>query len=61
MKTEELRKTDKKELNKKVLELKKRLSDIRFKFAANQMKNVKEAANTRREIAQILTIINEKK
>ncbi len=60
-KTAELRKTNKADLMKKAQELKKSLSDIRFKFSANQMKNVKEAANTRKEIARILTVLNEQK
>lgn len=60
MKTVELRKKDIRELRKSVLELTKKLSDLRFKFSANQLKNVKEMHNTKKEIARILTIINEK-
>lgn len=60
MKTDELRKTDITELKKKIVELKKKLSDIRFKFSANQVKNVKEISNTKKEVARILTIIKEK-
>ncbi len=59
MKTAELRKKDIKELEKSVAGLKKQLNDIRFKFAANQLKNVKEMKNIKREIARSLTIINE--
>ena len=60
MKAEELRKKDKGELIKTVDELKSKLSDIRFKFSSNKLKNVKEISNIKREIARILTIINEK-
>lgn len=60
MKTEELRKRDKKDLEKSVGDFKKKLSDTRFKFSANKLKNVKEIHNTKKEIAKILTIINEK-
>ncbi len=60
MKTEELRNKDIKELKKSVLDLTKKLSDLRFKFSANQLKNVKEIHNTKKEIARMLTIINEK-
>lgn len=60
-KTAELRKTNKADLEKKVAELRKNLSDIRFKFSANQMKNVKEISNTKKEIARILTILKEAK
>ena len=61
MKTEELRKKDKSELKKLALELKKKLSDIRFKFSASQLKNVKERGNVKREIARVMTIIRENK
>lgn len=60
MKAEELRKKDVKELEKSVVELKKKLSDLRFKFASNQLKNVKEGANAKKEIARMMTVINEK-
>jgi len=59
MKTQELRKQDKKDLQKSVQDLNKKLSDLRFKFSANQLKNVKEMHNTKKEIARILTIMRE--
>ena len=59
MKTVELRKKDSKELQKSVMDLTKKLSDLRFKFSANQLKNVKGIHNTKKEIARILTIIKE--
>jgi len=59
MKTAELRKKDVKDLKKSVLDNTKKLSDLRFKFAANQLKNVKEIHATKKEIATILTIIKE--
>ena len=59
MKTEELRKKDKKELEKSVQDLKKKLSDIRFKKSSNKLRNVNEISNTKKEIARILTIIKE--
>ena len=61
MKTTELRKRDKKELEKSVHDLRKKLSDVRFKFSSNQLKNVKEISNMKKEIARSLTIINEMK
>ncbi len=60
MKTAELRKKGIKELEKSVTELKKKLSDSRFKFSGNQLKNVKEISNIKKEIARSLTIISEK-
>ena len=59
MKNTELRKKDVTSLKKSVQELVKKLSDLRFKFSANQLKNVKEIHNTKKEIATILTIIKE--
>ncbi len=60
MKAAELRKRDKKELEKLAQELVKKLSDLRFKFSSNKLKNVKEINNTKKEIARILTILREK-
>ena len=59
MKTDELRKKDVKELQKSAVDLTKKLSDLRFKFSANQLKNVKEMHNTKKERARTLTIIKE--
>lgn len=61
MKATDLRKKDKKELEKMVSDLRKKLSDLRFKFSSNKVKNVKEAGNSRKEIARILTILKETK
>ena len=61
MKTAELRKKDKKELEKTVLELRKKLSDLRFKFTSNKLKNVKEISNSKKTIARILTLLKEAK
>ncbi|MCX6722773.1 MAG: 50S ribosomal protein L29 [Candidatus Staskawiczbacteria bacterium] len=61
MKTAELRKKDKKELEKTVQLLTKKLSDLRFKFSSGKLKNVKEIKNSKKEIARILTILKETK
>jgi large subunit ribosomal protein L29 len=61
MKTEEFRKKDISELEKMVYDLRKKLSDARFKFSANQVKNVKEVSVMKKDIARILTIIKETK
>ena len=61
MKAADLRKKDKKELEKMVLELRKKMNDLRFKFSSNQLKNVKEINNSKKEVARILTILNDKK
>jgi len=59
MKSIELRKRDKKELEKIVQELRKKLNDLRFKFSSGKLKNVKEINSSKKEIARILTIIKE--
>ncbi len=61
MKTAELRKKDKKELEKIFQDLNKKLSDLRFKFSSGKLKNVKEIKNFKKEIARILTILRETK
>ena len=59
MKASELRKKDKKELERTILESRKKLSDLRFKFSSGKLKSVKEINNSKKEIARILTIIKE--
>ncbi|MFH1968036.1 MAG: 50S ribosomal protein L29 [bacterium] len=59
MKAVELRKKDKKELERMANDLRKKLSDLRFKFSSNKMKNVKAFSNSKKEIARILTILSE--
>ena len=59
MKAEELRKKTKPQLQKMAQELKKNLSDIRFRFSSNQLKNTMEIKNTKVQIARILTIIKQ--
>ena len=61
MKALELRKRDKKELDKDIHELTKKLSDLRFRFSSGKLKNVKEINHSKKEIARILTIIKEAK
>jgi large subunit ribosomal protein L29 len=59
MKAAELRKRDKKELEKSVMDLRKKMNDLRFRFSSNKLKNTKEMNNTKKEIARILTILRE--
>ena len=61
MKVSELRKKDKKELEKLAKDLEKKLSDLRFKFSSNKLKNVKEISLVKKEKARILTILREQK
>jgi len=59
MKIAELRKKEKKELEKNVLEIRKKISDLRFKFSSNKLKNVKEIDLAKKELARTLTILRE--
>jgi len=59
MKTSEIRKKDKKELEKSVNDLQRKLSDLRFKFSSNKLKNTKEISNIKKDIAKTLTVLNE--
>ena len=59
MNAEDLRKKDKKELENSLLDLRKKLSEMRFKLSANKLKNTKEAGNLKRNIARILTVLQE--
>ena len=59
MKAKDLRKKDKKELEKTVQELRKNLSELRFKSSSNKLKNSKEFNVSKKEIARILTILKE--
>lgn len=61
MNIKELRKRDKKELEKLAQELKKKLSDLRFKFSSNKLKNVKEINQSKKTVARILTVLKELK
>ena len=60
MKTSELREMTPAELQRKVGELQRELLTTRIQHTAQQLKNPLKLRVTRREIARILTIINEK-
>ena len=49
MKTQDLRKKEVKELQESVTQLRKKLSEARFRFSANQLKNVKEINGIKKE------------
>ena len=54
------KKSDASTLSKEVTKLREELSKSRIEGLGKQQKNLKKAKNTRREIAQLLTIIREK-
>ncbi len=61
MKIKELRNKDEKSLRKMEFILREKLRALRFDLQAGKVKNVKEVKQTRRTVAQILTIMKEKK
>jgi large subunit ribosomal protein L29 len=60
MKAEELRKLSPEELNKKLNELKEELFRLRFQLQINQLDNPNKIPETKRNIARVLTVMNEK-
>ncbi|OGC03681.1 50S ribosomal protein L29 [candidate division WOR-1 bacterium RIFOXYA12_FULL_43_27] len=59
-KASELKKHDKKELEKKIEELRKKQRELRFGKARGELKNPMEKRQVKREIARILTVLREK-
>ncbi|MBU1046139.1 50S ribosomal protein L29 [Patescibacteria group bacterium] len=61
MKAKELKIKSEAELKKIVFSDREKLRVLRFDLAAGKVKNVKEMRNRRKDIAKILTILNQKK
>ncbi len=64
MKKQELKKYREKpisELQKELALLREKLLKLKFDLAAGKVKNIQEIRNVKKSIAQILTLINEKK
>lgn len=59
MKTSELKKKSSSQLKKLEANLREKLRALRFDLQAGKVKNVKEVKATKKEIAQILTILKE--
>jgi large subunit ribosomal protein L29 len=60
MKTEELRTKSADELKKLVLDLSKEQMNLRFKKTGAQLENTSDIRKTRRTIARVKTILNQK-
>ncbi|MBU3934621.1 50S ribosomal protein L29 [Patescibacteria group bacterium] len=60
MKTVDLRKKSKDELQKDLRKLQESLSRLFLKLAANKLKNVREIRSIKKDIARVLTIIKSK-
>ena len=61
MKAAELRNMTSEELEAKLQELKKELFNLRFQHAINQLDNPHKITEVKRDIARVLTVINENK
>jgi large subunit ribosomal protein L29 len=55
-----LRESDVKELNKKVMDLKAELFNLRFQLATGQLENPMRIKEVKKSIAQLKTVIREK-
>ena len=59
MKASEIRDMTEEELNKKLVDLKAELFNLRFQLAINQLDNPMRISTVKRDIARIKTIIRE--
>ena len=60
MKATEIRAMSAEELQKKLTDLKDELLHLRFQLAINQLDNPHKITDVKRDIARVLTVINEK-
>ena len=60
MKASELRNMTAEELNKKLKELKEELFNLRFQHAINQLDNPHKITAVKKDIARVMTILQEK-
>lgn len=61
MKTEELRDLDAEELEGKLKDARRELYELRFKLAVGQLENHRQIRRVRKDIAQILTIVHQRR
>jgi ribosomal protein L29 len=59
MEIKDLRKKDKKELAKMLATDRAKLRELRFSNSNKQLKNIRQIRALRKQIAQLLTVINE--
>ena len=60
MKAIEIRKMSAEELEAKLKELKSELFNLRFQHAINQLENPHKIADVKRDIARVMTVLNQK-
>lgn len=61
MKVNEIRELSVDELNAKLKELKTELFNLRFQLAINQLENTNRIPEVKRDIARVMTVLQEKK
>jgi large subunit ribosomal protein L29 len=61
VKAKEIRELSVEELNNKLKELKTELFNLRFQLAINQLENTNRITEVKRDIARVLTVLQEKK
>ena len=60
MKVTEIREMTAEQLSAKLTELKKELFNLRFQHAVNQLENPHKITEVKRDIARVMTVLNEK-
>ncbi len=60
MKVNEIKAMTTEQLNAKLAELKKELFNLRFQHAVNQLENPHKITEVKRDIARVMTVLNEK-
>ena len=60
MKATEIREMTAEQLSAKLTELKKELFNLRFQHAVNQLENPHKITEVKRDIARVMTVLNEK-
>ena len=60
MKAQEIRKATTADLEKRIIELKKELFNLRFQLAVGQLENTARISQVKKTIAQMKTIISER-
>ena len=60
MKAAELKNMSAEELNAKLKELKGELFNLRFQHAINQLENPHKIVDVKRDIARVMTVLNQK-
>ena len=61
MKASDIREMTAEELNAKLKDLKTELFNLRFQHAVNQLENAHKITEVKRDIARVMTILQEKK